>query len=211
MPRRIWRWPCNVCGHDDPTLPRIHSWARARRANPESRHREHFAPSCGNSGSARQAVRPERTADKRKTAGLSPRRLQSREVCRDQRSSCSTLCCDWLASDSADTAIDWRVDSASLSASELVGVRQRQVGSAGLQHVDQALVEVLTDLHHGEVRTEGRSFRAQGVAGGVSVVSTEFAELLSRKSVPASGSTDRDGIVKVTPGCSATTCRFRRT
>jgi hypothetical protein len=24
----------------------------------------------------------------------------------DQRSSCNTLCCDWLASDSAETAID---------------------------------------------------------------------------------------------------------
>src|SRR3954454_8300678 len=34
----------------------------------------------------------------------------------NQRSSCSTLCCDWLASDSADVAIDWRVDSAWLLA-----------------------------------------------------------------------------------------------
>src|SRR5438046_266861 len=34
----------------------------------------------------------------------------------NQRSSCSTLCCDWLASDSADTAIDCRVDSAWLLA-----------------------------------------------------------------------------------------------
>src|SRR5260221_10606980 len=31
---------------------------------------------------------------------------------RDQRNSCSTLCWDWLARASADTAIDWRVDSA---------------------------------------------------------------------------------------------------
>src|ERR1700720_4465870 len=34
----------------------------------------------------------------------------------DQRNSCSTLCCDWLASASAETAIDWRVDSAWLLA-----------------------------------------------------------------------------------------------
>src|SRR3954453_359205 len=34
----------------------------------------------------------------------------------DQRRSCNTLCCDWLASDSAETAIDWRVDSAWLLA-----------------------------------------------------------------------------------------------
>src|SRR5260221_14616516 len=35
---------------------------------------------------------------------------------RDQRNSCSTLCCDWLDRASADTAIDWRVDSAWLLA-----------------------------------------------------------------------------------------------
>src|SRR5579871_4712920 len=35
---------------------------------------------------------------------------------RNYRSSCSTLCCDWLASASADTAIDWRVESAWLLA-----------------------------------------------------------------------------------------------
>src|SRR3954469_24901281 len=34
----------------------------------------------------------------------------------NQRNSCSTLCCDWLASDSAEVAIDWRVDSAWLLA-----------------------------------------------------------------------------------------------
>src|SRR5690242_2430604 len=44
----------------------------------------------------------------------------------DQRSSCSTLDCDWLASDSADTAIDWRVDSAwLLAASSLVSASVR--------------------------------------------------------------------------------------
>src|SRR6202045_37156 len=45
---------------------------------------------------------------------------------RDQRRSCSTLCCDWLASDSAETAIDWRVDSAwLLAASSLVSASVR--------------------------------------------------------------------------------------
>src|SRR5579863_8275967 len=39
----------------------------------------------------------------------------------DQRSSWSTLCCDWLASASAETAIDWRVDSAWLSAASWFG------------------------------------------------------------------------------------------
>src|SRR6202035_1212434 len=74
---------------------------------------------------------------------------------RDQRSSCSTLCCDWLASESADTAIDWRGGQRRVVRASLVGVGQRQVGRAGLQHVDQVLGEVLTDLHDREVRTEG--------------------------------------------------------
>src|SRR5271169_3264814 len=43
----------------------------------------------------------------------------------------------------------------------LVGVGQRQVGCAGLQHVDQVLREVLADLHDRQVRTERRGFRAQ--------------------------------------------------
>src|SRR6185437_6005695 len=43
----------------------------------------------------------------------------------------------------------------------LVGVGQRQVRGAGLQHVDQVLGEVLTDLHDRQVRTEVRGFRAQ--------------------------------------------------
>src|SRR5215468_6478002 len=43
----------------------------------------------------------------------------------------------------------------------LVRIGQRQVRRAGLQHVDQVLREVLTDLHHREVRTQGGSLRAQ--------------------------------------------------
>src|SRR5689334_13925917 len=35
---------------------------------------------------------------------------------RFQRRSCRTFCCDWLASASAEVAIDWRVDSAWLLA-----------------------------------------------------------------------------------------------
>src|SRR6185369_874589 len=47
-----------------------------------------------------------------------------------------------------------------------VRVGQRQVGRAGLQHVDQVLVEVLPNLHDGEVRTQRRRLGAQ-CAGGV--------------------------------------------
>src|SRR5215207_10920884 len=38
----------------------------------------------------------------------------------------------------------------------LVGVGERQSGRAGLQHVDQVLVEVLADLNDRQVRTERR-------------------------------------------------------
>src|SRR5438105_2398235 len=61
------------------------------------------------------AVAPERRNKKNGGAKAPPL-----PICRRfrlvQRSSCSTLCCDWLASDSADVAIDWRVDSAWLLA-----------------------------------------------------------------------------------------------
>src|SRR5712671_704074 len=49
----------------------------------------------------------------------------------------------------------------------LVGVGKRQVGRAGLQHVDDVLVEVLADLHDRQVGAEGRGLRAQRDAGGV--------------------------------------------
>src|SRR5579872_2556816 len=49
----------------------------------------------------------------------------------------------------------------------LVGVGERQVGRAGLQHVDQVLVEVLADLHDRQVGAEGGGLRAQRDAGGV--------------------------------------------
>src|SRR6185436_2249837 len=43
----------------------------------------------------------------------------------------------------------------------LVGVGQGQVRRTGLQHVDQVLGEVLTDLHDREVRTERGCLRTQ--------------------------------------------------
>src|SRR5215467_1736265 len=57
------------------------------------------------------------TNAQKKTAGPKPRRFRLVEsFAEDQRSSCRTLCCDWLASASAEVAIDWRVDSAWLLA-----------------------------------------------------------------------------------------------
>ena len=55
-----------------------------------------------------------------------PRRLDCLSRRRAQRSNCNTACCEVLASASADTAIDWRVDSAWLfAASSLVSASVR--------------------------------------------------------------------------------------
>ena len=51
-------------------------------------------------------------AAQNKTAGSAPPFCRFVFARRYQRRSCSTLACDWLASASAETAIDWRVDSA---------------------------------------------------------------------------------------------------
>src|ERR1700726_573563 len=70
--------------------------------------------------------RGRRRRPKRKNGGVSPRRLRLVFFPRYQRRSCSTLDCDWLASASAETAIDWRVDSAwLLAASSLVSASVR--------------------------------------------------------------------------------------
>ena len=45
-----------------------------------------------------------------------------------------------------------------------VGVGDGQIGCAGLQHVDQVLREVLSDLHDREVRAQRRSLRPQQAA-----------------------------------------------
>src|SRR5579864_771777 len=49
----------------------------------------------------------------------------------------------------------------------LVGVGERQIGRAGLQHVDQALREVLADLDDRQIGAKGGSLRAQLGAGAV--------------------------------------------
>src|SRR5450631_610090 len=101
-----------------------------------------------------------------------------------QRRSCSTLCCDWLASDSAETAIDWRVDSAwLLAASSLVSANVRLD-----EPVCSTLIRFL--LKSWRICTTDR-FEPSEDASERSVELAEFsaakvllAELLSRKSVP---------------------------
>src|SRR5690349_16355831 len=62
----------------------------------------------------------------KKRRGRSPAAVMDRVARRNQRRSWRTLWFDWLASASAETAIDWRVDSAwLLAASSLESARVR--------------------------------------------------------------------------------------
>src|SRR6202158_2352673 len=112
-----------------------------------------------------------------------PRRLESR-CRRNQRSSCSTLCCDWLASASAETAIDWRGDSAwLLAASAVVSASVRvdePVCSTLIRFFEKSWRICTIDRFEPNVDASVRS----EVLAELSAVITEFAELLSRKSVP---------------------------
>src|SRR5665811_696115 len=67
-------------------------------------------------GNSKFSLRLRRMVRESKRRRGFPRRLDIGACAGNQRSSCNTLCCDWLASASADTAIDWRVDSAWLLA-----------------------------------------------------------------------------------------------
>src|SRR3982074_1891350 len=120
----------------------------------------------------------------RKNGGVLPRRSGLARCGLDQRSSCSTLCCDWLASASADTAIDCRVASAwLLAASSLVSAKVR---------LDEPVCSTLIRFFEKSWRictidrfepSAAASVRGE-VLAALSEVITLFAELLSRKSVP---------------------------
>src|SRR6266481_1761059 len=119
---------------------------------------------------------------------------------RDQRSSCSTLACDWLASASAETAIDWRVDSAwLLAASSLVSASVRLA-----EPVCSTLIRFLLKswrictIDKFEPRVEACVRNASDALVILAIVA--LAEALSRKSVPAtSGARPRPAALKVTP------------
>src|SRR5258708_7972487 len=128
--------------------------------------------------------RPHLRTRGRKRRG-SPRRLDLLVRSRAQRSSWSTLCCDWLASDSADTAIDWRVASAwLLAASSLVSASVRldePVCSTLIRFLLKSWRICTTDRFEPRVEASDRKvFEAE-----LNFVITLLAETLSRKSVPA--------------------------
>src|ERR1700761_2777152 len=129
-------------------------------------------------------TQPDIIALLQKKGRVSPLRFFVATCGRHQRRSCSTLACDWLASASAETAIDWRVDSAwLLAASSLVSASVRFD-----EPVCSTLIRFL--LKSWRICTIDR-FEPSDVASvrsvvlaAVSAVNALLAELLSRKSVP---------------------------
>src|SRR6266403_5176773 len=118
----------------------------------------------------------------------------------DQRSSWSTLCWLWLASDSADTAIDCRVDSAwLLAASSLVSASVRldePVCSTLIRFFEKSWRICTIDRF--EPRAEACVRSAYDAL--VILVIVALAEALSRKSVPpTSEARPRPAALKVTP------------
>src|SRR3982751_6980107 len=121
---------------------------------------------------------------KKRTAGLSPRRPVVVNRLRYQRSSCNTLCCDWLASDSAETAIDWRVDSAwLLAASWLVSARVRlddPVCSTLIRDLEKSWRISTTERFEPSDEATDRSV----LEAALSVATTLLVAPLSMKSTP---------------------------
>src|SRR6266550_5641462 len=134
-----------------------------------------------------------------KRRGL-PRRLDLAFCRRDQRNSCSTLACAWLASASAETAIDWRVASAwLLAASSLVSASVRlaePVCSTLIRFFEKSWRICTIDKFEPRVEASVRSaFDALLILAIVAL-----AEALSRKSVPGtSEARPRPAASKVTP------------
>ena len=112
-----------------------------------------------------------------------PRRLFLFPEGRDQRSSCSTLCCDWLASASAETAIDWRVDSAWLLAASSFGSATVRFEAPVCSTLIRFLLKSwrISTIDRFEPRLDA-AVRSV-VLAWLSCVRIELAELLSRKSI----------------------------
>src|ERR1700760_2467650 len=100
------------------------------------------------------------------------------------RSSCSTLACDWLASARAETAIDWRVESAwLLAASSLVSASVR-FDAPDCSTLIRFLLKSWRICTIERFEPSAEDSPRSRVEAESSAESTLLAELLSRKSVP---------------------------
>src|SRR5580692_876477 len=129
-----------------------------------------------------------------------PRRFSFRRLRFDQRSSWSTLCCDWLASASAETAIDWRVDSAWLSAASWFGSASVRLDAPVCNTLIRFLLKSWRICTIDRFEPSAEASVRSVVEAALSCVNTVLAELLSRKSVPAVRLERlRPAVLKVTP------------
>src|SRR6266403_4327973 len=156
-----------------------------------------ICPKPGKAKHLRRSRASRATPEKRRAC---PAVLLAVSCRRDQRRSCSTLACDWLASASAETAIDWRVASAwLLAASSLVSASVRladPVCSTLIRFFEKSWRICTTDRFEPRFEACARN----ELDALVSLVIVALAEALSKKSVPAtSEARPRPAASKVTP------------
>src|SRR5438876_1144103 len=141
-----------------------------------------------------------RNPDQKETAGPEPRRSRLRKFCRYQRSSCRTLCCDWLASDSAEVAIDWRVDSAWLLAASSLESASVRADEPVCSTLMMFLLKSWRICTIDRLAPKADACERSVVLAVLSFVRTALVEELSRKSVPeVSAARPRPVGLKVTP------------
>src|SRR6202035_2588541 len=154
---------------------------------------------------ARPPVTPARVSPRRartetkKRRGF-PRRFGIACCRRDQRSSCSTLCCDWLASASAETAIDWRGDSAWLLAASSLESASVRADEPVCNTLIRFLLKSWRICTIDRLAPKAEACDRSVALAVLSVDRTVLVVALSRKSVPAvSDFRPRPAGPKVTP------------
>src|ERR1700730_2875511 len=112
----------------------------------------------------------------------------------DQRNSCSTLCCDWLASASAETAIDWRVDSAWLLAASSLESASVRLDEPVCSTLIRFLAKSWRICTIERLEPSDEASDRNWSEAALTLAITALAEALSRKSVPVtSGPRPRPG------------------
>src|SRR5579871_2190398 len=104
---------------------------------------------------------------------------------RNYRSSCSTLCCDWLASASADTAIDWRVDSAWLLAASSLESASVKLDEPVCNTLIRFLLKSWRICTIDRLAPKAEACDRSVTLAVLSTANTLLVVLLSMKSVPA--------------------------
>src|SRR5205823_1397448 len=123
-----------------------------------------------------------------------------RKFRRYQRSSWRTLCCDWLASDSAEVAIDWRVDSAWLLAASSLESASVKADEPVCSTLIRFLLKSWRICTIDRLAPKADACDRNVMLAVLSAVRTVLVEVLSRKSVPeVSAFRPRPAGLKVTP------------